>query len=132
MHDQKFVATWIEDKRFADGVCLVVVKRSNHHRTRYSYEVLFQNLDRVGRFTYLRSEGEGTGKITCTRNSDSIGRAVTQAEDYISDMYQAQEDEAIERNAEKERAALNRDKPVVKPGLKTLSKMDRASKGVES
>ncbi len=124
---QKFVATWTEDKRFTDGVALVVVKRSNHHRTRYSYEILFQNQpDRASRFTFLKSGGEGSGKIVCAGHVQSIVRAVTSAEEYIRDMYQAQEDAEIERREARERASLDRDKLAVKPGLKTLAKADAA------
>jgi hypothetical protein len=47
-------------------------------------------------------------------------------------MYQAQEDEAIDRKAAKERANADRDKPVQKPGLKALSKRDAQAREVKS
>jgi hypothetical protein len=128
----RFIPVWAEDKLFPQGSVTVVVKRSNHHRARYSYEIVFAGRERPSRFCYVRTSGEGTGRIEIEVAAHSIESAVIDAENYIRDMYQAQEDEAIDRKAAKERANADRDKPVQKPGLKALSKRDAQAREVKS
>ena len=125
-----FIPQWTEDKWFTSGSVIVIVKRSNHWRPRYSYEIVFTARDKPSRYCFVRSTGDGTGKIGIEANSTSLGLAAQEAEGYIRDRYQWYEDEQIERKADKERAALNRDRPVTKPGLKELSKRDKAARSV--
>ena len=124
----RFIPQWTEDKRFTQGPIIVVVKRSNHWSPRYSYEILFAGREKQSRFYFVRMSGEGTGKIAIEESAESLLIACHNAESYIRDMYQRQEDEAIEKKAEKERRALDKDKPVQKSGLKALSKRDAGNR----
>lgn len=129
--DSGFRPEWAEVIReegppFAEDEVIVVVRKSNHHKPRYSLEVNFSHQNNpTSRKKFHNIHWEGRGRITVIRIADLVASLVAKAEDFIEEAMQKDEDEFMEWKASKEQAAADRGKPVTRTTGKTQRERDK-------
>ncbi len=117
---------WVKD--FEDDIGLLVrVTESQQFRPRYSMEIgKMGHENKLLRHIGVMSEGQG--KIRLTHDLGyRISELMKEAQRWIEEKMQANEDRFIEEKANREKAEMDRGKPVQRPGLKRIAKVDPVS-----
>src|ERR1700730_10341311 len=124
---ERTASTWTIAKDFMDENTRTVVHVmvQDGFRKRYSYEI--GRLNPTGKLVrFFSAMAEVTNFKVRVRRLDMqiLTMLIGQAEDWIEEQCQRREDEILEEKQGREEERLIQEKPVVKPGLKTLSKID--------
>lgn len=105
----EFRSTWKEVNRFMRDNVAVVVSQSDHRRPRYSYELLFLFQGRDLRHHMVFWQGQG--KVEIFRLGSVIAALIEEAEDWIAEKIQEDENLILEVKERREREQIARDKP---------------------
>lgn len=131
--DNRPTLNWEETKTFKDedsGIALVL-SRSDGFRPRYSTKIVRvparhptpRPSNHIGIF--VRAEN---GKVKVQDIGPILAKLCKEMKEFVEEEAQKREDDIIEGKIEREERDMNRDKPKQCPGLKLLSKLDKAGK----
>lgn len=135
MNDNKFVkGEWEHAIDFHDedsGMVLRVRELTGVYKPIYSYELGRANADKKFSRHFAVQLEIVNGIVSIRSNSvdfKAMDKLVQQANQWVLDSRQVREDEIMQEKRDREESQIEREKPRIKPGLKTLSRQDALKK----
>lgn len=130
-----FIPTWTRVFFVSDEPTkvIVTVNRSDHRQPRYSIAVGTQRgssgaTDKPSPFLQPQITITNAKAQLASSMAEVVGGLIATAERWIEEDAQKHQDEWLAFRQDREQRSLDRDKPVQKPGLKSLAKKDAAKR----